>query len=206
MLPQPIKAHAEMPEGDARNVGSVFAAGTQCETSGYMPQGQVTPLIVRAIQHLPSIDSKRIREGYQEGLKRRAIFSKNFNRWAPYPLTAEGCKQVQYAIKQYKIAFDMIDDTVGNDNKVGLVGPARSSFVKGVADSCLREQNRKPLPISASSVAQYCKCYANGLADRLSVSQLNAQEKMGERERGAAMKPIVESAAKPCVAAALNSR
>jgi hypothetical protein len=202
----PSETLAEMPEGDAWNVGSVFAAATQCEARGYMPQGQATPLMVRAIQRIPVTDSQRLRDGYQEGLKRTAIYSKNYGRWASYPLTSEGCSQVQYAINQYKIAFDLIDQPKPQDSTVGLTGVERSSFVEGATNNCLREQQRNPLPLSPSAISQYCKCYANGVADRLSVNQIKAQEAMGPTEQAAAMRPLIEAAARPCTTAALNSR
>ena len=54
MKNQASEAHAEMSEGDAWNVGSVFAAGTQCEMKGYMKQRQTMPLVARVFQRIPS--------------------------------------------------------------------------------------------------------------------------------------------------------
>ena len=69
------------------------------------------PLAARLLQRISKLDRQHIDEGYHEGMKRTAIYSKSFGRWASYPLTAEGCSQVQYAITQYKKAFDTIDNT-----------------------------------------------------------------------------------------------
>jgi len=102
-------AQANIPEGDVWNTGSVFAAGTQCEMKGFMAQGQTVPLLAHLLQGISTKDGQRINDGYHEGLKRTAIYSKNFGRWVPYPLTAEGCSQVQYAITQYKAGLDTID-------------------------------------------------------------------------------------------------
>jgi predicted RecA/RadA family phage recombinase len=198
-------ARAEMAEGDAWNVGSVFAAGTQCEARGHIPQGQVTPLMVRAIQRIPTKDGERIRDGYQEGLKRTAIYSKNFGRWMPFPLTADGCKQVQYAVTQYKTMFDMVD-TGNSTDGTGLKGAARSSFVAEATNACLREHARDPVPLPATSINQYCQCYANGVADRVSEGQMRAQETMDAKEQAAAMRPIVQAAAKACITSAIKSR
>jgi hypothetical protein len=97
---------AEMAEGDAWNVGSVFAAGSQCEMKGYITQGQVTPLMALYIQSLSAIDGQRLSDGYQEGLRRTATYSKNLGRWNSIRITAEYCSQVQYGITQYKLLFD----------------------------------------------------------------------------------------------------
>ena len=63
-LVQAPKVHAEMPVGDAWNVGSVFAAGTQCEMKGYITQGKTTPLMAQFLQRVPTIDGERFRDGY----------------------------------------------------------------------------------------------------------------------------------------------
>ncbi len=198
-------AAAQMHQGDAWNVGSVFAAGTICEAKGHMKSGQVTPLLVRFFQQLPTADSQRIKDGYQQGLKQQAIYSKNFGRWMPYPQTPEGCSSVQYAITQYKLMYDtLVDDP--NENKMGLRGPKRSSFVETTRKSCLKEQDRNPLPISAATAAEYCECYANSVADRVSPAHLKAQEAMSYEEQGEAIKPIIAAAAKSCVSIVIKRR
>jgi TPR repeat protein len=100
--------HAEMREGDAWNTGSVFAAGSLCEAKGFMAQGQTTPLIAFTMQRLSAINAQQIRDGYQEGLKRSAVYSRNAGRWVPITITQESCGQIDYAIKQYKIGFDAL--------------------------------------------------------------------------------------------------
>jgi len=67
-----------------------LAAGTKCEMKGYMKQGQTTSVMTTILQGFPRIDSERIRDGYQEGLHRTAIYSKIKSNWFPYKLTDEG--------------------------------------------------------------------------------------------------------------------
>jgi hypothetical protein len=188
---QASKAHAEMSESDAWNVGSVFAAGTMCEMKGYITQGQTTPLMTLFLLRVPAIDGERIRDGYQQGLKRTAVYSKDHG-WVSYPLTADGCSKVQYAITQYKIGFD----TVIRNEAQHLTGADRASFVVGVANACLRkyDADKKVNPaIPRPLVEQYCRCYANGLADRASKSELKSEDPT-------IMDPIIQAARKPCYA------
>jgi hypothetical protein len=86
------------------------------------------------------------------------------------------------------------------DNKVSLTGTARSSLVAGAINGCLREQQRDPLPLPANTISEYCRCYANGVADRLSIDELKAQQAMSRKEQDAAMLPVVQAAARACYA------
>jgi hypothetical protein len=188
---QASKARAEMPEGDAWNTGSVFAAGTQCEMKGYMAQGQTTPLMVRYMQRLPAIDAEGLRDGYQQGLKRTAIYSKNNNGWFPYPLTAEGCSKIQFAITQYKIALaTIVEGEAGH-----LTGSNRAQFVAGVADKCMSGygKDERTSQIPRPFFEKYCQCYANGLADRASMNDL-------KEDNEAVMQPIIDAETKRCYA------
>jgi hypothetical protein len=188
-------------EGDAWNSGSVFAAGLQCEARGLMDQGQTTVVLALTMQRLPSTYAEQIRNGYQEGLKRSAIYSKNAGgRWIPFTLTQENCKQVDYAVKQYKIAVDAIRNEQRQNTNVGLTGETRAQFVAGTTNGCLRDNERDPVPLSKATVAEYCRCYANAVADRVSPSELMAQEQMGPSEQNVAMRPKVETAARSCMA------
>jgi hypothetical protein len=76
---------------------------------GFMTQGQTTPVMTRLLTRISPMDRQHINDGWHEGLKRGAIYSKNQSGWFRYPLTAEGCANIQYAITQYKAAFDTID-------------------------------------------------------------------------------------------------
>jgi len=80
--------HAQ-PEGDAWNNGSAFAAGSQCEARGFMAQGQTTPVMAFALQRVPRTYAEQIRDGYQEGLKRSAVYSRNAGRWIPLTINQE---------------------------------------------------------------------------------------------------------------------
>lgn len=185
-------ANAEMLEGDVWNVGSVFAAGTQCEMKGYITQGQTTPLMAQFLQRVPAIDSERFRDGYQQGLKRTAIYSKNYSRWVSFPLTAEGCSQVQYAITQYKLGMAAIKDNGAQH----LTGGDRAQFIAGAANSCMSGYGKDELTsqVPRPLFEKYCQCYASGLADRASKNDLQGDD-------SPVMKSIIAAESKRCYAA-----
>jgi hypothetical protein len=183
-------------EAAAWNSGSVFAAGLRCESSGFMDQGQTTVVMALSVQRLPSSYAQQVRNGYEEGLRRSAIYSKNAARWIPVSISQETCKQVDYAVKQYKIAFDTIEK---ERDHLGLTGDTRSQFVATVAGSCLRKHEGEPLPLPTSTVAEFCRCYANAIADRVSASELAAQDRMSTSDQDIAMRPIVQAAGKACI-------
>src|SRR2546421_6784811 len=67
---------------------------------------------------------------------------------------------------------------------VGLGGSTRTEFVKSVVDSCLPKQINDPSNkgIRTSLLAEYCDCYENDMADRLSNNDLKSVEGL-EKER-----------------------
>ena len=81
-----------------------------------------------------------------------------------------------------------------------MTGTDRSSFVERTVNGCMRIKGTDPLiaAMPTSIYAQYCRCYANGLADGASMSDLQAGDP-------AVMRPIIQAAAKPCVEAARKS-
>jgi hypothetical protein len=86
-------------------------------------------------------------------------------------------------------------------NAVGLTGAARKSFVESTTNGCLKEQARRQLPFPSAAISQYCVCYANAVADRLSVDELKRQQAMSLKEQDVAMDPIVASAGRQCASA-----
>lgn len=103
-----LTASAQTSSDDLWNGGSVFAAGILCETKGHMREGQVMPLMVTFLQRATPVAAQSFRYGYQEGMKRTAIYSQVRSSWFPYPQTEAGCSQIQKAINQYKIGFDAL--------------------------------------------------------------------------------------------------
>jgi hypothetical protein len=85
-----------------------------------------------------------------------------------------------------------------DNNAVGLTGTARTSFVEGTKNGCLKEQTRRQLPVPSATISQYCVCYANAVADRLSIDELKRQEAMSIKEQDVAMDPIVAAAGRQC--------
>src|SRR3974377_1215475 len=65
---------------------------------------------------------------------------------------------------------------IADDNHPGLSGTMRSTFVEGAIGTCLKKANGDPANkgISPSIISQYCNCYANLLADSVSIKELKA--------------------------------
>lgn len=51
-----------MPQWDAWNTGSVFAAGMQCEGRGFMPEGQTVPVMAFTVQRLHPTDAAKVKD------------------------------------------------------------------------------------------------------------------------------------------------
>jgi hypothetical protein len=60
-----------------------------------------------------------------------------------------------------------------------LTGTDRSSFVEGAINGCMRPKNTDPLTaaVPMDLFAEYCRCYANGVADRVSINDLKANNR-----------------------------
>jgi hypothetical protein len=74
-----------------------------------------------------------------------------------------------------------------------LTGSARDDFIKGAANGCMKakmaDEESKIIPNSLFE--GHCRCYAATLADKLSIADMNADNK-------AVTDPIVKSAALGC--------
>ena len=85
----------------------------------------------------------------------------------------------------------------------GLDASARAKFVDTTAQACLQAQNGDPASkaFSPEVIDQYCHCYANGMADRLTDDDLKALATMERSARASKVQPIVEAASAPCLQA-----
>ena len=67
----------------------------------------------------------------------------------------------------------------------GLTGAIRMTFFEASSRSCLRMQIDAPankgLPVSA--LYDYCKCYSNGMADKLSDDEVRSLEATGDEKK-----------------------
>ena len=75
--------------------------------------------------------------------------------------------------------------TMEDENRIGLTGEGRASFIKSAIEQCNR--------LSASV---NCSCYANAMADSLSIKELKEASALGNR---GVVTPKLEAAAKRCV-------
>ena len=67
----------------------------------------------------------------------------------------------------------------------GLTGAIRTTFFEASSRSCLRMQIDAPankgLPVS--TLYDYCKCYSNGMADKLSDDEVRSLEATGDEKK-----------------------
>jgi hypothetical protein len=84
-------------------------------------------------------------------------------KWGAVPLALA----VAFFVSRYS------DELFGRGES-GLEASARAKFVDSTAQACLEAQNSDPASKAFSPVVidQYCHCYANGMADRLSDNDL----------------------------------
>ncbi len=73
-----------------------------------------------------------------------------------------------------------------------LTGVDRASFIAGTVNGCMRGYgtegtDQMPRPL----FEQYCRCYADGLADRLSMKELRD-------ENPAIVKPVIQAEGRRC--------
>jgi len=79
-----------------------------------------------------------------------------------------------------------MSEGIEDENRVGLTGEARAAFIKTAIQEC----NRRSALVN-------CSCYANAMADSLSIRELKEASALCNREVGAtALRPKLEAAAK----------
>lgn len=79
------------------------------------------------------------------------------------------------------------------DERVGLIGTARQSFIYAATDHCKRNSPGMSLPMQTA----LCKCYADGLADTLSNDDVIAIGTLDPRV-SLPMQPKLDAAARVC--------
>jgi hypothetical protein len=87
------------------------------------------------------------------------------------------------------------------EGEPGLTGSTRTGFVDSANRECVATQTRDPAnkDISAKMISDYCICYANGMADRLSVRELKQYSEIEKEHAVKAMQSRVTAAAEPCL-------
>jgi hypothetical protein len=89
------------------------------------------------------------------------------------------------------------------NNQVGLTDSVRSDFIESSMSACIRGQTTAPenIGILVAILTQYCTCYSNGMADRLSNNELKSISDQKPEQAIAMMQPKIDAAAKPCTEA-----
>lgn len=83
------------------NLGSVLAAGLRCEMDGFMEPG-LTVELFRAIRHQNPISYIYVQTGYEEGLRRKAVYSKLHRIWVEAQVTKDACEDIGFAISTFE--------------------------------------------------------------------------------------------------------
>ena len=83
-------------------------------------------------------------------------------------------------------------EVIGDENRIGLTGEGRAAFIKSAIDACNKSRNSGP-PTN-------CSCYANAMADSVSIKGLKETATPGNREAAIiALRPKIDAAAKRCL-------
>ncbi len=80
-------------------------------------------------------------------------------------------------------------EVMGDENRIGLTGQARADFIKFTIDACMAGRPRRT----------YCSCYANALADSVSVKELKEPAPENREAAISALRPKIDAAAKRCL-------
>ncbi|MBR0779554.1 hypothetical protein JQ543_25435 [Bradyrhizobium diazoefficiens] len=83
----------------------------------------------------------------------------------------------------------------------GLTGAARNEFVENAFKICLQKQRTAANNARFARFAQYCVCYSNHLADRLSPGENKALDELFWNDRtqlAARLRPILKGLAEDC--------
>ncbi|HVT54652.1 MAG TPA: hypothetical protein VHD34_01195, partial [Xanthobacteraceae bacterium] len=84
------------------------------------------------------------------------------------------------------------------ESEIGLKGATRSAFVEAAIATCSKKQNEasENIGIAAEFLTKYCACYANRLADSLSISDLKKTN--DENELKKILRPKIDPASASC--------
>lgn len=89
-----------------------------------------------------------------------------------------------------------------NAQETGLSGQTRASFVQSAIASCVRNQIADPenKGIAGPVIDDYCKCYANGMADRITLEEIKRLDADRSHDMKTRMASAIATASEPCLA------
>jgi hypothetical protein len=76
---------------------------------------------------------------------------------------------------------------MGDENRIGLTGQTRADFIKSTIDVC-----------SGKATPTYCSCYADALADSISIKELKEPAPENREAAISALRPKIDAAARRC--------
>ena len=84
--------------------------------------------------------------------------------------------------------------------ETGLTGATRNEFVESAFRVCLQKLSARR-DIKAAKIAQYCVCYSDRLADRISPEENEALDELFRNDRvelASRLQPVLEGVADGC--------
>lgn len=100
-------------------------------------------------------------------------------------------------------AFKYASQWAQNENP-GLTGTGRTAFIETAMQTCIKKQSEAPenKGLAASVLTQYCTCFVNGVADRLTNNEVKAAGTANDPKVGLAiMQPKIDAASEICLEA-----
>jgi hypothetical protein len=98
-------------------------------------------------------------------------------------------------------AFVLVLISSTSSAETGLTGSARNEFVENAFRVCLQKQRHAANEAKFAKLAQYCVCYSNHLADRISPEDNKALDELFWKDRtqlAARLRPILDGLAEDC--------
>ncbi len=87
------------------------------------------------------------------------------------------------------------------DNNVIISGSTRENFVRGVEGSCLQKQindSRSVSRFSEKVLSDYCSCYANGIADQITLKDINLYDTASASKFKKMLQPKIDLVSPSC--------
>lgn len=91
-------------------------------------------------------------------------------------------------------------DTAAADNTI-ISGTIRDNFVQGLGGSCIQKQmgdQRTVSTVSAKVISDYCSCYANGIADQMTLGEIKLYDSAPAEQLKRVIEPKVDSVSPSC--------
>jgi hypothetical protein len=111
------------------------------------------------------------------------------------------CGLLGILMKLFGAVFFLSLISSASSAETGLAGSVRNAFVENAFKVCLQKLQNSANDARFSKLAQYCVCYSNHLADRLSPEDDKALDELYVKDKpqlAARLRPILDGLAEDC--------